>query len=282
MWGKIVKARDNYRPTAKFTTFLYRVAHNCFIDHLRRNKRHAGNTPFRLYKQNQHEGGISSPLIVHWPDGIEGGGEIRQQYHHITDIAPTILDVTGTPFFEEIDGEEQMDMDGVSMQYSFNDASAPTQHPEQYYELFGNRAIYQDGWKAVTIHAGRMPWNLNRVAPFEDDVWELYNLNEDFSEAVNLADENPEKLAELQARWEELAWENNVFPLYDDMVQRIAKQQDRLFGDQEEFVYFFPGAVRIAETSGGFFGSGKISDAEAALLDRLENPTRMTITPFSS
>ena len=207
----------------------------------------AGNTPFQYFKQIVHRGGIQDALIVHWPDGIESPGEIRQQYHHITDIAPTILDVTGTPFYKEIDGNEQMDMDGVSMAYSFNEAAAATQHPEQYYELFGNRALYQDGWKAVTIHAGRMPWNLNRVAPFEDDVWELYNLNEDFSEAVNLAAENPEKLAELQARWEELAWENNVFPLYDDMIQRIAKQQGLLFGDRTEFTYYNPGARRIAE-----------------------------------
>jgi len=140
-----------------------------------------------------------------------------------------------------------MSLDGVSMAYSFDNANAPTKHPEQYYELFGNRAIYQDGWKAVTIHGNRMPWELNKTADFADDVWELYNLNEDFSEANNVADENPDKLAELKARWEELAWENNVYPLYDDMVQRIAKQQDRLFGDRREFVYYNPGARRIAE-----------------------------------
>ncbi len=207
----------------------------------------AGNTPFQYFKQIVHRGGIQDALVVHWPDGIQSSGEVRQQYHHITDIAPTILDVTGTEFLEELDGIEQMPMDGVSMQYAFNDADAPTQHPEQYYELFGNRALYQDGWKAVTIHAGRMPWDLNRTAPFETDVWELYNLNEDFSEAVDLADENPEKLEELKARWEELAWENNVYPLYDDMIQRIAKQQGRLFGDRTEFVYYNPGARRIAE-----------------------------------
>ena len=155
--------------------------------------------------------------------------------------------MTGTPFLKELDGEEQMPLDGVSMAYSFDDKDAPTQHPEQYYELFGNRAIYQDGWKAVTIHANRMPWELNKVAPFDGDVWELYNLNDDFSEAVNVADQYPEKLEALKARWEELAWENNVFPLYDDMVQRIAKQQTRLFGDRKEFVYYSPGARRIAE-----------------------------------
>ena len=207
----------------------------------------AGNTPFQYFKQIVHRGGIQDALVVHWPDGINASAEIRDQYHHITDIGATILDVTATPFLEVLDGEEQMALDGVSMAYSFDNANAPTEHPEQYYELFGNRAIYQDGWKAVTIHGNRMPWILASVSPFEDDVWELYNLNEDFSEANNVADDYPEKLAELQARWEELAWENNVYPLYDDMIQRIAKQQGNLFGDRTEFVYYSPGARRIAE-----------------------------------
>ena len=110
---------------------------------------------------------------------------MRNQYHHITDIGATILDVTNTPFFEEIDGHKQMDLDGVSMKYSFDNNEAPTNHPEQYYELFGNRAIYKDGWKAVTIHGNRMPWFLNKTAPFEDDVWELYHIDEDFSESLD-------------------------------------------------------------------------------------------------
>jgi len=207
----------------------------------------AGNTPFQYFKQIVHRGGIQDALILHWPDGIEGKGEIRDQYHHITDIGATILDVTGTPFLEVLDGEPQMALDGKSMAYSFNNSDAPTNHPEQYYELFGNRAIYQDGWKAVTIHAGRMPWDLNKVLPFDEDVWELYHIDEDFSEANNLAEEYPEKLEELKARWEELAWENNVYPLYDDMIMRISKQQDNLFGDKKEFVYWYPGARRIAE-----------------------------------
>ncbi len=207
----------------------------------------AGNTPFKYFKQIVHNGGIADALVISWPKGIKAKGEVRNQYHHITDIGATILDVTGTPFFEEIDGHEQMDLDGMSLKYSFDNNDAPTNHPEQYYELFGNRAIYKDGWKAVTIHANRMPWNLNKTSPFEGDVWELYHIDEDFSESHNVAEEYPEKLEELKARWEELAWENNVFPLYDDMIQRIAKQQGRLFGDRKEFTYYFPGAQRIAE-----------------------------------
>jgi arylsulfatase len=207
----------------------------------------AGNTPFKYFKQIVHNGGIADELVITWPKGIEAKGEVRNQYHHITDIGATILDVTGTPFFDEIDGHKQMPLDGVSMKYSFNNNDAPTNHPEQYYELFGNRAIYKDGWKAVTIHGNRMPWVLNKISPFEDDVWELYHIDEDFSESHNVADQYPEKLEELKARWEELAWENNVFPLYDDMIQRVAKQQDRLFGDRKVFTYYYPGAQRIAE-----------------------------------
>lgn len=207
----------------------------------------AGNTPFQYFKQMVHRGGIQDPLIVHWPAGIAARGEIRAQYSHITDIAPTILDVTGTAFQQELDGVAQMPLDGVSLRYAFDAPDAPTRHPEQYYELFGNRAIYQDGWKAVTIHAGRMPWELNRVSPFEDDVWELYHVETDFSEAIDVADRYPERLAALQARWKELAWQNNVFPLYDDMIRRGVRQQAHLFGGREEFVYYAPGARRIAE-----------------------------------
>jgi hypothetical protein len=140
-------------------------------------------------------------------------------------------------------------MDGVSMKYAFDDAAAANRKSRQYYEMFGNRAIWVDGWKAVTLHGNRMPWELASTYSFDDDQWELYHVAEDFSESRNIAAENPEKLAELVAIFDEEAWKYNVYPLYDDMIQRISKQQDRLFGDQKEFVYFAPGAVRIAEKS---------------------------------
>jgi arylsulfatase len=207
----------------------------------------AGNTPFKYFKQSVHRGGIQDPLIFHWPNGIKARGEIRSQYHHIADIAPTLLEVAGLELPEEIDGVPQIPMDGVSMVYSFNDADAPTTKKVQYYEMFGNRAIWADGWKAVTLHAKRMPWDLNAVLPFEQDEWELYNLNEDFSGADNLAEQYPEKLEELKQLFDEEAWKYNVYPLYDDMIMRLSRQQDRLFGDQTEFTYYYPGAVRIAE-----------------------------------
>lgn len=207
----------------------------------------AGNTPFQYFKQVVHRGGQSDALIVHWPEKIKDKGAIRQQYHHISDIAPTILEATGMPFLEEIHGHKQRPFDGVSFAYTFTDGEAEDRRTEQLYELFGNRGIYKDGWKAVTIHGNRMPWNTNSVTPFEDDVWELYNLEEDFSEANNLAEENPKKLEELMKRWDELAVEQQVYPLFDDMVMRLSRQQDRLFGDQTKFIYHYPGARRIAE-----------------------------------
>jgi len=209
----------------------------------------AGNTPFRYFKQSEHRGGQADHLVVHWPDGIESKGEIRNQYHHISDIAPTIMEAAGIEVPDEIYGVEQQPMDGVSLMYSFDNAAAPNRKERQYYEMFGNRAIWSDGWKAVTLHANRMPWDVNVVLPFENDEWELYHVAEDFSEYTNLADENPEKLAEMIAMFDEEAWKYNVYPLYDDMIQRLGAQQDRLFGDQKEFIYFAPGAIRIAEKS---------------------------------
>jgi arylsulfatase len=159
------------------------------------------------------------------------------------------MDAAGIEVPETYKGIEQQPMDGISMRYAFDDSAAPNAKQRQYYEMFGNRAIWADGWKAVTLHAKRMPWDLAVTLPFDQDEWELYNVAEDFSEAKNLAEENPEKLAEMVAMFDEEAWKYNVYPLYDDMIARLGAQQDRLFGDQKEFVYFAPGAVRIAEKS---------------------------------
>jgi arylsulfatase len=207
----------------------------------------AGNTPFKYFKQSEHRGGQHDSLVVHWPNGIKAKGEIREQYHHISDIAPTIMEAARAEAPDVYHGVEQMPFDGHSMLYSFNDDAAPNVKERQYYEMFGNRAIWSDGWKAVTLHANRMPWELNKRLPFEHDEWELYNVEEDFSESTNIAAEFPEKLAELKEMFDEEAWRYNVYPLHDDMVTRIAKQQDRLFGDRTEYVYYAPGAVRIAE-----------------------------------
>ncbi len=207
----------------------------------------AGNTPFRYFKQSEHRGGQSDALVIHWPNGIQAKGEIRPQYHHISDIAPTILEAADIEKPDVYHGIPQMDFTGVAMNYSFNNPDAPNAKKRQYYEMFGNRGIWEDGWKAVTLHGQRMPWNTNSVTDFDDDIWELYNLNEDFSESTDLAAEYPEKLAELKQAFHEEALANNVYPLYDDMIKRLAGVSNILFGDQKQFTYFAPGAFRIAE-----------------------------------
>jgi len=150
---------------------------------------------------------------------------------------------------DEIDGVKQISMDGKSLVYSFDNASAPSTRTEQYYEQLGNRAMYKDGWKAVTIHGNRMPWVIAGSFPFDKDVWELYNLNEDFSETNDLAASNPQKLEELKKAWDDAAWKNNVYPLYDDVATRVAKQFSRAFGNRKQFVYYWPGAQRIPEAA---------------------------------
>ncbi len=207
----------------------------------------AGNTPFKYTKQIVHNGGIADPLIVTWPKGIKAKGEVRGQFGYITDIMATALDATGTKFNTVKDGIKQMPLDGKSLVYSFNKGNAPAVRTRQIYEQLGNRAMYKDGWKAVTIHGNRMPWNVGGTYPFDRDVWELYDLTKDFSESENLAAKYPKKLAELQKAWDEDAWKNNVYPLYDDIANRLAEQFKRAFGTKTEFVYYWPGAQRISE-----------------------------------
>ena len=207
----------------------------------------AGNTPFPYFKQSEHRGGQQDALVIHWPNGIKAKGEIRSQYHHISDIAPTIMEAAGIERPDVYHGIKQQPFTGVPMNYSFDNADAPNAKKRQYYEMFGNRAIWVDGWKAVTLHANRMPWDVNVVQPFEKDVWELYHVAEDFSESTDLAKKYPEKLEELKKIFEEEAWANQVYPLYDDMLARLNAVNYVIFGDKKVFTYYAPGAVRIAE-----------------------------------
>ncbi len=172
----------------------------------------AGNTPFRWYKQNTHEGGVHVPCIVHWPAGIEDPGQ-RDQFHYVTDIAPTIYEICGITPPETHHGFEQMPVVGTSMRYLFaaDAATEPSRKTVQYFEMMGHRAIHADGWKAVTRHLAG--------TPFDDDRWELYHVAEDRSERHDLAEEQPEKLAELVDLWWQEAEANGVFPLDDRTVQ---------------------------------------------------------------
>jgi arylsulfatase len=208
----------------------------------------AGNTPFRYFKQSSHNGGTAVPMIAHWPMGIRARGELRTQYQHIIDITPTILDAAHTPLPAIVDGVTQMPLDGVSMRYSFDDAGAPTHHPVQYYEMFGNRAIYDNGWKAVTLHGNRMPWNMAGTYDFDKDVWQLYNINEDPGEANDLADRHPGKLAALKEKWDVEALKYNVYPLYDNMAARIANIAAMGGAPRNTYTYYPPGAEFINES----------------------------------
>ena len=207
----------------------------------------AGNTPFRYFKQTSHNGGTAVPMIAHWPKGIRARGELRTQYHHIIDIAPTFLDVAQAPLPEEVDGVTQMPFDGVSMRYSFDDAKAPTNHPVQYYEMYGNRSIYDNGWKAVVLHGNRMPWVLAGTFDFDKDVWELYNINDDPGETTDLAAKNPQKLEELKKKWDEEAVKYNVYPLYDDFAARLANIARMSGAPRNTYTYYPPGAEFINE-----------------------------------
>jgi arylsulfatase len=171
----------------------------------------AGNTPFRWYKQNTHEGGVHVPLIVHWPAQVADAGGLRDQFHHENDVVPTIYDVLGVTPPDVYRGREQLPITGTSMAYALADAEAPTRKGVQYFEMMGHRGICVDGWKAVTRHQSG--------TSFDDDAWELYHLDEDRSECHDLAAEHPEKLAELIDRWWEEAEAHGVLPLDDRTIE---------------------------------------------------------------
>ena len=182
---------------------------------------HAGNTPFQWTKQvASHFGGTRNGMVLSWPARLKSGqGGVRSQFHHVIDVAPTVLDAAGIPEPTSVNGTKQRPMDGVSMIYSLADPAAPERRTTQYFEMFGNRAIYHDGWVAATRHS--IPWLMVPNPPFDQDKWELYNVNEDFSEANDLAAQNPAKLKELQAVFDKEAVRNHVYPLDDRRSERF-------------------------------------------------------------
>ncbi|WP_411728031.1 hypothetical protein [Methyloglobulus sp.] len=188
-------------------------------------------------------------MVVSWPAGIKAKNEVRSQFHHVIDIAPTIYAAVGVPAPRVVDGIEQRPMEGVSINYSFDEASAPDTHKTQYFEMFGNRAIYHDGWFAGTIH--RLPWETTPLHPLAGDVWQLYNVNDDFSQANNLVDKNPEKLAKLQKKFMEEAVKYNVLPIDDRSIERfdpaIAGRPDLMNGKTSLTLY--EGAKGIPENA---------------------------------
>ena len=199
----------------------------------------AFDSPFTWTKQvASNYGGTRNPLVVHWPNGIKGKGELRSQWHHVIDVVPTILEAIGVPEPRIVNGTPQRPIEGTSMLYSFNDATSPDRHQIQYFEMFGNRGIYFDGWFAGTIHL--KPWGKveNR---FPEDTWELYHVAEDFSMSTDLAKKHPEALAKLQKVFISEALKYKVLPLDDRRTElfnaKLAGRPDLMYGRKSLTLY---------------------------------------------
>jgi arylsulfatase len=189
----------------------------------------ASNTPLKRYKQNTHGGGIRDPLVVSWPKGIAARGELRDRFCHASDLVPTLLDVVGIAPPEAIDGRLQPPLEGESFAASLRDPATPPRKRAQYFEMFGHRGLWQDGWKAVSFHPSG--------TPFESDRWELYRLDKDFAEVDDLAQKEPQRLEAMIARWWQEAERCQVLPLDDRFGQRFAENAARAQGDRRQFVF---------------------------------------------
>ena len=211
---------------------------------------HAMNAPFQWTKQvASHFGGTRNGTIVHWPKGIAAKGEIRPQFHHIIDVGPTIFDVAGIPEPTFVNGIQQAPIHGVSMAYAFNDAAADERRETQYFEVACNRGIYHKGWTAVTRHS--VPWDFGAtLPPLDDDVWELYDTNVDWSQAHDVSADHPDKLRELQRLWLIEAVKYNVLPLDDRRIERfnsdIAGRPQLIKGNTQ---VLYGGMNRLSENS---------------------------------
>jgi arylsulfatase len=189
----------------------------------------ASNTPLRRYKQNTHGGGIRDPFVITWPRRIAGSGELRHQFVHACDLTPTLLELIGVGAPATIAGCPQMPLEGESFARSTTEASAPSKGSPQYFEMFGHRGIWHDGWKAVAFHPPG--------TPFESDRWELFHLDADFSETNDLAASEPERLSRMIALWWAEAEKHNVLPLDDRFGPRFAENAARFHGARHRFVF---------------------------------------------
>jgi len=212
---------------------------------------HAMDTPFQWTKQvASHFGGTRNDLVISWPKRIKQTGEVRSQFSSVIDIVPTILEAAGVKEPTMINGVKQTPIEGTSLVYSFDDAKTATHHPSQYFELMGNRGVYDNGWMANTSPL-KLPWakvSLDAPTPNPDDFkWELYNIAEDFSQANNLATQNPAKLKELQAVFEREAQKYNVYPLDSSLAERMdVRLRPSLTRGRSTFTYY-PGTIRVPE-----------------------------------
>ena len=203
----------------------------------------ATSAPFKMFKRySEYAGGTCDPLVISWPKGIKAKGEVRNQYHHSTDIVPTILDICGLEMPKVYRGVEQYPMSGVSMRYTFESATAPTQKKRQYYAMLGTRAMWEDGWKAVALHAP-----ITGKGHFDKDVWELYHTDVDPAESKNLAKENPEKLQALIKAWFEEADKNLVLPIDDrTALEQLNIERPSDEPPRDRYLYY-PGTSPVPE-----------------------------------
>jgi arylsulfatase len=203
----------------------------------------AFNTPFKMWKRYSHNGGTCDPCIIAWPDGIQARGEVRDQYHHATDIVPTLLDCLGIDEPDVVRGVTQIPIQGVSMRYSFDAATIPTAKKTQFYSMLGTRGIWHDGWKAVTTHPALSGWD-----HYEQDTWELFHTETDRSELHDLAAEYPDKIAEMVGLWFYEAGVNHAFPLDDrSALEILTTPRPQLVPPRDRYVYH-PGVAEIPES----------------------------------
>jgi arylsulfatase len=210
---------------------------------------HAMDTPFQWTKQiASHFGGTRNGMVISWPDRIKDKGGVRTQFHHVIDIAPTILEAAGVQMPAMLNGVPQKPIEGVSMVYSFDDPKAASTRRTQYFEMFANRAIYNDGWVAATTPP-LAPWASGKTIPVDDYKWELYDITKDFSQANNLAAKEPQKLREMQELFWIEAARNNVLPLDNSKLERMnVDNRPSLTRGRALFTYY-PGMTRIPEGS---------------------------------
>lgn len=214
----------------------------------------AGDTPFRRWKRETYRGGVTDPCIVHWPRGIKARGEIRQQYCHAIDIVPTVLEALGLEPPEAIRGVTQSPIQGVSFAHSFDNAKVASRHRTQYFEMFGHRSLYHDGWKAVCPFPGPsfaeaaekqryfgMPLTAELLDELDAHGWELYQLTEDFTESRNVAADHPEKLREMVRRWYTEAGRYGVLPLATADMQRMDTERPTISRPRQRYVYYAGG-----------------------------------------
>ncbi len=208
----------------------------------------AGDTPFRRWKRETYRGGTSDPFIVHWPKGVQAKGEIRTQYAHAIDMVPTVLDALGIEPPAVIKGVTQSPIEGISFAHSFNDAAPPGKHVTQYFEMFGHRALYHDGWRAVCpwpgpsfVEAGKplgSPISAEALSELDAHGWELYHITEDIAENHNVAADNRERLINMIATWYVEAGKYKVLPLDGSGLQRFAQERPQLVQARTSYTYF--------------------------------------------